>query len=94
MADSGNLSNVHYVTYAARDGEVIPTAQCPEGNPPFPMVVMPHGGPFVKETVIFDEWAQMLANNGFLVLQPQYRGSKGYGQRFYQIVFQWRTGRI
>ena len=41
----------------------------------------------MRETVIFDEWAQMLANNGFLVLQPQYRGSKGYGQRFYQIAF-------
>ena len=86
--DSDNLANVHYVTYAARDGEVIPAfVTVPEGNPPFPMVVMPHGGPFVRETVIFDEWAQMLANKGFLVLQPQYRGSKGYGQRFYQIAF-------
>ena len=67
--DSGNLSNVHYVTYAARRWRGNPAyVTVPKGNPPFPMVVMPHGGPFVRETVIFDEWAQMLANNGFLVL--------------------------
>ena len=88
LLEPASLANVHFVTYAARDGEVIPAyLTIPKGKPPFPMVVMPHGGPFVRETVIFDEWAQMLANNGFLVLQPQYRGSKGYGQRFYQIAF-------
>jgi dipeptidyl aminopeptidase/acylaminoacyl peptidase len=40
------------------------------------LVVMPHGGPFVGENPSFDEWAQLLANRGFMVLQPQYRGSK------------------
>jgi dipeptidyl aminopeptidase/acylaminoacyl peptidase len=37
--------------------------------------------------VVYDEWPQMLANNGYLVLQPQYRGSKGYGEEFYKIAF-------
>lgn len=82
------LADVRYVNYPARDGETIPAyLTVPNGPPPYPLVVMPHGGPFVQETVLFDEWAQLLANNGYLVLQPQYRGSKGYGQRFYQIAF-------
>ena len=49
---------------------------------------MPHGGPFVTEVVdSFDEWAQLLANNGYMVLQPQYRGSKNYGLDFYKSAF-------
>ena len=59
----------------------------PRGNPPFPLVVLPHGGPFVHEVVVFDEWAQLLANQGYLVLQPQYRGSRGYGLDFYLSAF-------
>ena len=86
--EAEHLSDVRYVTYKARDGERIPAyLTVPQGTPPFPMVVLPHGGPFVREVVIFDEWAQLLANAGYLVLQPQYRGSRGYGQRFYQIAF-------
>jgi dipeptidyl aminopeptidase/acylaminoacyl peptidase len=51
---------------------------------------MPHGGPFVAEFVAYDEWAQMLANNGFMVLQPQYRGSHNYGLAHYFAA--WRDG--
>ncbi|VAW36656.1 Prolyl oligopeptidase family protein, partial [hydrothermal vent metagenome] len=54
---------------------------------PFPAVVMPHGGPFVHESVGYSEWGQMLANNGYLVFQPQYRGSKGYGLDYYKSSF-------
>ena len=49
---------------------------------------MPHGGPYVSETNWeFDEWSQMLANNGYMVLQPQYRGSRKYGLKFYKSAF-------
>jgi dipeptidyl aminopeptidase/acylaminoacyl peptidase len=41
----------------------------------------------VQEAVVYDEWSQMLANNGYLVLQPQYRGSRGYGEDFYTTAF-------
>jgi len=86
--EAENLADVRYVTYPARDGESVPGyLTVPSGEPPFPLVVLPHGGPFVRETILFDEWAQLLANNGYLVLQPQYRGSRGYGQRYYQIAF-------
>jgi len=78
------LANVDYISYEARDGRMIAGfVTTPHGDAPFPLIVMPHGGPFVAETVIYDEWAQMLANNGYMVLQPQYRGSLGYGLDHY-----------
>ncbi len=78
------LANVEYITYKARDGKSIPAfVTRPHGEPPFPLIVLPHGGPFVQEFVNYDEWSQMLANNGYMVLQPQFRGSRGYGAKFY-----------
>jgi dipeptidyl aminopeptidase/acylaminoacyl peptidase len=88
LLESDKLADMKYITYKSRDGLTIPGfLTVPNGEPPFPLIVLPHGGPFVQETVIYDEWAQMLANNGYLVLQPQYRGSQGYGEEFYKIAF-------
>ncbi|MDZ7644163.1 MAG: prolyl oligopeptidase family serine peptidase [Woeseiaceae bacterium] len=88
LLESEKLAPVEYITYEARDGVEIPAyLTVPHGEPPFPTVVMPHGGPFVTETVLYDEWGQLLANNGYLVLQPQYRGSTGYGLDFYTMAF-------
>ena len=82
------LAKVEYIKYKSRDGKIIRAfATIPHGEGPFPTVVMPHGGPFVQEVVGYDEWGQMLANNGYLVLQPQYRGSRGFGLDFYQSSF-------
>ncbi len=86
--DASQLADVRFITYPARDKTPIPGyLTVPNGKPPFPLIVLPHGGPFVREVVIFDEWAQLLANHGYMVLQPQYRGSRGYGQAFYQAAF-------
>jgi dipeptidyl aminopeptidase/acylaminoacyl peptidase len=83
-----DLADVEYITYESRDGRRIPAyLTVPDGEPPFPTVVLPHGGPFVQEVVLYDEWGQLLANNGYLVLQPQYRGSRGYGIDFYTSAF-------
>ncbi|MBT8093133.1 MAG: prolyl oligopeptidase family serine peptidase [Gammaproteobacteria bacterium] len=88
LLESEKLADVKYITYDSRDGQQIPGyLTVPHGEGPFPLVVLPHGGPFVQETVIYDEWSQMLANNGYLVLQPQYRGSRGYGLSFYKDAF-------
>ena len=88
LLESDQLADMKYITYKSRDGLKIPAfLTVPNGEGPFPLIVLPHGGPFVQETVIYDEWAQMLANNGYLVLQPQYRGSHGYGEEFYKIAF-------
>lgn len=85
---SENLADVRYISFNARDGQEIPAyLTVPHGEKPFPLIVLPHGGPFVQETVNYDEWAQMLANNGYMVLQPQYRGSRGYGKKFYLAAF-------
>ena len=83
------LADVEYITYKARDGrDITGYVTIPKGDGPFPLVVMPHGGPFVAETVDrFDEWGQLLASNGYMVLQPQYRGSKKYGLEFYKSAF-------
>lgn len=82
------LANVEFVSYEARDGTRIPAyVTIPHGEPPFPLVVMPHGGPFARDYGGYDEWAQMLANNGYLVVQPQYRGSTGFGIRLQRAAF-------
>ena len=86
--ESERLADVNYIHYTADDGSKIAAyITIPNGEPPFPLVVFPHGGPHVAETITFDPWAQMLANHGYLVLQPQYRGSHNYGVEFYKAAF-------
>jgi len=82
------LADVSYVTYKARDGMEIPgfLTMPTTGEAPYPTVIMPHGGPWARDALRFDSWAQFLANRGYLVLQPQYRGSDGWGQTL------WRAG--
>lgn len=85
---SEKLADVEAITYKSRDGKTIRGfITVPNSKPPYSLVVMPHGGPFVGENPSFDEWAQLLANRGFMVLQPQYRGSKNYGLDFYMSAF-------
>src|SRR5207244_12905956 len=46
---------------------------------PRPLIVMPHGGPQVRDSSDYDAWSQYLATRGYLVFQPNFRGSGGYG---------------
>ena len=88
LLEADDLADVEYIEYTSRDGKKISGYLTrPNGSGPFPLIVMPHGGPFINEVVIYDDWAQMLANNGYMVLQPQYRGSQGYGLDFYKTAF-------
>lgn len=88
LLKSKDLAEVRYIDYPARDGRTLHGyVTVPHGEPPFPLVVLPHGGPFVSEVVMWDEWGQLLANNGYLVLQPEYRGSTNYGLEYYQSAF-------
>lgn len=79
------LSPVEVITYAARDGlEVSGYVTIPANmEGPFPTIAMPHGGPWVRDTYNYDEWAQMLANQGYAVFQPNYRGSTNLGKAFW-----------
>lgn len=54
----------------------------PQGDAPYPLVVYPHGGPHSRTTTGFSFTAQVLAANGYLVFQPNFRGSSGYGLTF------------
>lgn len=79
--DPAKLSNVEFIKYPARDGKIIPAyVTYPKGKGPYPLIVLPHGGPHVNEVIGYDEWGQLLANHGYMVLQPQYRMSVGWGQ--------------
>lgn len=82
------LSDVEYIRYPARDGRIIPAyVTKPKGKGPFPLIVLPHGGPHVNEVIAYDEWGQLLANAGYMVLQPQYRMSVGWGQGHFDSAF-------
>ena len=83
-----DLADVKYLKYTSRDGRTIPAyVTIPKGKGPFPLIVNPHGGPFVSETTTWDTWSQLLANHGYMVIQPQYRGSTGYGIDHYTSAF-------
>ena len=47
-----------------------------------PLVVLPHGGPWARDSYGYRAQAQFLANRGYAVLQPNFRGSTGYGKKF------------
>ncbi|GHF19866.1 peptidase S9 [Kordiimonas sediminis] len=79
------LSDVQRVDIAARDGLVMPsylTLPKGYGDKNLPTVIMPHGGPHARDTMDYDYWVQFLANRGFAVLQPNFRGSSGYGAAY------------
>jgi dienelactone hydrolase len=82
---SDHLAFVKPVRYPARDGLTIPAyLTLPRGVEPksLPTVVMPHGGPWARDAWGYDPYAQFLANRGYAVLQPNFRGSTGYGKKF------------
>ncbi|MFZ5667886.1 MAG: alpha/beta hydrolase family protein [Pseudomonadota bacterium] len=75
-----------WIRYKARDGLEIPAyLTLPpgyvEGARP-PLIVMPHGGPAGRDDFSFDWLVQALATRGYAVLQPQFRGSTGFGRTF------------
>jgi len=79
------LSPVKAVQYKARDGATIPayiTMPAGSSGKNMPAVVLPHGGPSARDEWGFDWLAQFLAARGYVVIQPNYRGSSGYGDEF------------
>lgn len=59
-----------------------------------PLVVMPHGGPEQSDHYSFDVWAQYLAAHGYTVLQPNFRGSGGFGRKFAEAGYGEWGGRM
>jgi dipeptidyl aminopeptidase/acylaminoacyl peptidase len=53
-----------------------------QSSDPLPAIILPHGGPASYDRFDFDWMAQYFANRGYMVLQPNFRGSEGFGQAF------------
>ena len=91
------MAPTHAIKYSARDGLVIhgyltvPAGHEPKG---LPLVVMPHGGPWVRDVWGFNPLVQLLANRGYAVLQMNYRGSTGYGDELYREAKKQIGGKI
>ncbi|MGA8090715.1 MAG: S9 family peptidase [Terracidiphilus sp.] len=54
----------------------------------YPFLVLPHGGPEANDELVFDAFSRTVAGLGYVVLQPQYRGSTGYGADFLAAIYQ------
>ncbi len=89
----GDLAEMKPVSYPSRDGLTIHGyLTLPKGKAPvkLPVVVNPHGGPWVRDDWGYNPEVQFLANRGYAVFQPNYRGSTGYGRSFWEASFkQW-----
>jgi dipeptidyl aminopeptidase/acylaminoacyl peptidase len=79
------LAKLKPVEYKSSDGLTIPAyLMLPVGVPPhhLPAVIVPHGGPWARDYWGYQALAQFLANRGYAVLEPNFRGSTGYGKKF------------
>jgi dipeptidyl aminopeptidase/acylaminoacyl peptidase len=90
---AGELADMKPVKYKSRDGlEINGYLTLPKGVAAknLPVVVNVHGGPWARDTWQFNPEVQFLANRGYAVFQPNFRGSTGYGRKFWEASFkQW-----
>ena len=85
--DGHQLAKVRPIEYVASDGTKIPaylTLPTSGSGKNLPTIVMPHGGPASRDEWGFDWLSQYFVSQGFAVLQPQFRGSSGYGEQWFQ----------
>jgi dipeptidyl aminopeptidase/acylaminoacyl peptidase len=96
--DGHAFAAVRPIHFRGRDGADIPgylTLPPGGGERGLPLVLMPHGGPFARDSWDFDPWVQFLASRGYAVLQVNFRGSTGYGRAYVERGFgQFGSGMI
>jgi len=83
--DRNVLSQMKTIRYKSSDGLEIPAyLTIPKGTSGknLPLIVFPHGGPWARDFWGYNTFAQFLANRGYAVLQPNFRGSTGFGKKF------------
>ena len=87
--DENELAEMKPITYQARDGLTIHGyLTLPQGGGKnLPMVVIAHGGPWARDVWGYDPEAQFLANRGYAVMHMNFRGSTGYGRKFWEASF-------
>jgi len=90
------LAPMKAIRYKSKDGLEIPAyLVTPKGLAAknLPTIVFPHGGPWARDYWGYNSIAQFLANRGYAVLMPNFRGSTGYGKKFLNAGNkQWGTG--
>ncbi|WP_020656397.1 alpha/beta hydrolase family protein [Massilia niastensis] len=90
--DREKLRPMEVIAYPTPDGLTIPAYLTRPERPagPAPLVVLIHGGPIARDAWYFDADVQIIASQGYLVLQPQFRGSAGFGRKFEEAGYrQW-----
>jgi dipeptidyl aminopeptidase/acylaminoacyl peptidase len=91
--DENQMAEIKPISYRSRDGLIIHGyLTLPKGVEAknLPVVVNPHGGPWARDNWGFNPEVQFLANRGYAVLQMNFRGSTGYGRKFWEASFkQW-----
>lgn len=96
--DGRAFAAVRPIRFRGRDGTEIPGyLTLPPGGSErnLSLVLMPHGGPFARDSWAFDPWVQFLASRGYAVLQVNFRGSTGYGRAWVERGFgQFGSGMI
>ena len=91
--DENEMSNQLPIAYQSRDGFKIngyltlPKGYDMESAENLPVVINPHGGPWARDSWGFNPEIQFLANRGYAVLQMNFRGSTGYGRKFFEASF-------
>tara|TARA_X000000950_G_scaffold164300_1_gene200863 strand:+ start:19 stop:1944 length:1926 start_codon:yes stop_codon:yes gene_type:complete len=91
--DENEMSNQLPIAYQSRDGLKIngyltlPKGYNMENAKNLPVVINPHGGPWARDSWGFNPEIQFLANRGYAVLQMNFRGSTGYGRKFFESSF-------
>ncbi|MBI5021474.1 MAG: S9 family peptidase [Ignavibacteriales bacterium] len=85
-----DMAEMKPIEYKSRDGLTIyGYLTLPKGKDAknLPVIVNPHGGPWARDMWRFNSEVQFLANRGYAVLQMNFRGSTGYGKKFWEISF-------
>ena len=88
-----HMAEMKPITYTSRDGLTIPgylTLPVGSDGKNLPFVVHPHGGPWARDSWGYNSEVQFLANRGYSIFQMNFRGSTGYGRKFWESSFkQW-----
>jgi dipeptidyl aminopeptidase/acylaminoacyl peptidase len=86
------LGDVRVVNWTAKDGThlegILTLPANYESGKKYPFLVLPHGGPESSDELRLDPFSRIIAGLGYVVLQPEYRGSTGYGSQFLQAIYQ------
>jgi dipeptidyl aminopeptidase/acylaminoacyl peptidase len=87
-----SLGEVRIVKWTAKDGTkldgLLTLPANYESGKKYPFLVLPHGGPEANDSYNFDVFSRLIAGLGYVVLEPEYRGSTGYGSDFLEAIYQ------